>query len=163
MVQADIVEIAHRREKKFFTLEEARNLLPVIRKVTGKVASRVEVLLQKLDAIDLENTEEIVILEAEANALIEEWHDKMSKLGVKAKGLWYVDFDNGSNYYCWKFPEDDIFYTHTYEDGFTGRVLIDKSHPLPEQLEGCENGHNETGLPWAENRTRTDKLTPWRV
>ena len=163
MVQADIVEIAHRREKKMFSLEEAQSLLPVVKKITAKVAAQVESLLKQLEAADLENNEFIARTEAQANQLIEEWHDKMSKLGVRAKGLWYVDFDNGSNYFCWKYPEADIFFQHAYQDGFTGRTPIDKSRPLPKEIEGCSHGHHETEINWAESRSRTDKLTPWRL
>lgn len=49
---------------------------------------------------------------------------EMSALGLDIKGLWLVDFDNGSGYYCWKHPEPSLDYYHTYEEGFGGRVRI---------------------------------------
>ena len=45
-------------------------------------------------------------------------------LGLDIKGLWLVDFDNGSGYYCWKHPEVSLDYYHTYVVGFGGRVRI---------------------------------------
>ena len=28
--------------------------------------------------------------------------------GLEVKGLWLVDFDNGSGYYCWQYPEEGL-------------------------------------------------------
>jgi hypothetical protein len=44
--------------------------------------------------------------------------------GVEVKGLWLIDFDNGSGYYCWRHPEPGLHFFHSYEDGFSGRVPI---------------------------------------
>ena len=35
-----------------------------------------------------------------------------------------MDFDNGSGYYCWQYPEEGLQYYHTYEEGFRGRTRI---------------------------------------
>ena len=48
----------------------------------------------------------------------------MEALGLDVKGLWLVDFDNGSGYYCWRWPETELAYFHGYEEGFAGRVRI---------------------------------------
>jgi hypothetical protein len=48
----------------------------------------------------------------------------MEALGLEVKGLWLVDFDNGSGYYCWRWPEEDLAYFHGYDEGFDGRVRI---------------------------------------
>ena len=48
----------------------------------------------------------------------------MEALGVEVKGLWRVDFDNGSGYYCWQWPEEQLEYFHDYEEGFEGRSRI---------------------------------------
>lgn len=158
-----VVEIAHRQSRKVFSIEEAKSLVPILNKVTSKTATEVEELLKQLEGSDLENTLFIQNTEARVNQLIESWHEKVSKLGVKAKGLWYVDFDSGSDYFCWRYPEKDIFFKHSYQDGFTGRTLIDKSRPVPEDLEECLHDHNEDESVWAKNSSRTNKLTPWRL
>jgi hypothetical protein len=44
--------------------------------------------------------------------------------GLEIKGLWLVDFDNGSGCYCWRYPETGLDYFHTYEEGFRGRMRI---------------------------------------
>ncbi len=48
----------------------------------------------------------------------------MRALGLEAKGLWLVDFDNGDGYYCWSYPEPAITHYHGYGDGFGGRISI---------------------------------------
>jgi hypothetical protein len=48
----------------------------------------------------------------------------MEAFGADVKGLWLVDFDNGSGYYCWRWPEPELAHFHGYDEGFSGRVRI---------------------------------------
>jgi hypothetical protein len=48
----------------------------------------------------------------------------MEALGLEVKGLWLVDFDNGSGYFCWKWPEEKLEFFHGYDEGFQGRTRI---------------------------------------
>jgi hypothetical protein len=48
----------------------------------------------------------------------------MEALGLEVKGLWLVDFDNGSGCYCWQWPEEELAFFHGYEEGFAGRTRI---------------------------------------
>ncbi len=50
--------------------------------------------------------------------------NEVQSLGLEAKGLWLVDFDNGEGYYCWCYPEETVAHYHGYEDGFRGRTRI---------------------------------------
>jgi len=52
------------------------------------------------------------------------WAESVMGLGIDVKGIWLVDFDNGSGYYCWQYPEESLQYFHGYEDGFGGRVKL---------------------------------------
>jgi hypothetical protein len=56
--------------------------------------------------------------------LVGEWARSLLDKGVEVKGLWLVDFDNGSGYYCWRYPEESLQFFHSYEDGFRGRMRI---------------------------------------
>ncbi len=104
-----------------FTLEEAQRILPVVRRITLEFSAKVELLIARLETLQLNQTETICALEKQVNELIQVWNDKIRKLGAEPRGLWVVDFDNGQGYYCWKNPEMDIQYWHSYEDGYTGR------------------------------------------
>lgn len=104
-----------------FSLEEAQRILPVVRRITQEFSAKVELLIARLETLQLNQTETICALEKQVNELIQTWNDKIRKLGAEPRGLWVVDFDNGQGYYCWKNPEVDIQYWHSYEDGYTGR------------------------------------------
>lgn len=107
-----------------FSLEQARAVLPVIRRITQEFAVKVEALMSRLESVSLTQTETITRLENEVNELIKAWHEKIKKLGAKPKGLWLVDFDSGEGYYCWKHPEVDLVFWHSYSDGFSGRRML---------------------------------------
>ncbi|HET7294234.1 MAG TPA: DUF2203 family protein [Vicinamibacteria bacterium] len=103
-------------KSKVFTYEEARALLPEVRRRTELARHAVEASQARLgEGAPPANP---------AEAAIEEWARALLALGVEVKGLWLVDFDNGSGYYCWQYPEPGLEYFHSYEDGFRGRVRI---------------------------------------
>lgn len=116
---AQIIEI---NQKRFFSLEEAKDLLPIIRRITNNAQSEVKKLSMQLSFVadrplkrDIERRIQHYFLR---------WQKKVQKLGCQAKGMWLVDFDNGEGYYCWHFPEPDICYFHGYDEGFRGRVKL---------------------------------------
>lgn len=61
---------------------------------------------------------------AEHQRVVGRWAESVLSLGIDVKGIWLVDFDNGSGYYCWQYPEESLQYFHGYEDGFRGRLRI---------------------------------------
>lgn len=104
-----------------FNLDEARRILPVVRRITQDFSAKVESLIARLETLQLNQTETICALERQVNELIQTWNDKIRKLGAEPRGLWVVDIDSGDGYYCWKHPEADIQYWHSYEDSYSGR------------------------------------------
>jgi regulator of sirC expression with transglutaminase-like and TPR domain len=100
-------------EKKIFTLEEARSLLPRIRERTAEAVSRYARLGEGSGEA-----------EEERQAILREWVSEIGALGVEIKGPWLVDFDSGAGYYCWKYPERSLDHFHGYEDGFAGRLPL---------------------------------------
>ncbi|MEO5761382.1 MAG: DUF2203 family protein [Vicinamibacteria bacterium] len=104
-------------EKRLFTYSEAKALLPRVQQLTQEAHERVERLLGEA----VENPPQT---KEQAQSIVNGWAAEMGSLGLDIKGLWLVDFDNGSGYYCWKHPEVSLDYYHTYEEGFGGRVRI---------------------------------------
>src|SRR5688572_6743338 len=102
--------------KKVFTYEEALGLLPEVRRLTAEAYERVEGL--SVGEGDAQR------LRARIDEIVTAWARAIMEMGVEVKGLWLVDFDNGSGYYCWKHPEPGLQFYHSYEDGFSGRVRI---------------------------------------
>lgn len=100
-------------ERRIFTLEQARSLLPQIRERTSDAVLRYSRLGDGGEGID-----------EERQAILREWASEMAALGVEIKGPWLVDFDSGAGYYCWKYPERSLEYFHGYEEGFAGRLPL---------------------------------------
>jgi len=97
--------------KKTFSYEEAAELLPEVQRLTTGA-------VQEVDALASDAPRD------EAQQIVGRWAESVMKMGVEVKGLWLVDFDNGSGYYCWRYPEESLQYFHGYEDGFGGRVKL---------------------------------------
>jgi hypothetical protein len=96
---------------RIFTYEEALAMLPEVQRLTSVAVGEIETV--SADAPP-----------AEYQTIISRWHDAVRDLGIEVKGLWLIDFDNGSGYYCWQHPETSLQYFHGYEEGFTGRVKL---------------------------------------
>lgn len=97
-----------------FSYVEASVLLPEVRQATEEAYRRIERL-----AASSEST-----AQAEADAIVQAWAQGLLARGLEIKGLWLVDFDNGSGYYCWRYPEERLEFYHSYEEGFGGRMRI---------------------------------------
>ncbi|HEY3054087.1 MAG TPA: DUF2203 family protein [Thermoanaerobaculia bacterium] len=98
--------------KKIFSYEDASALLPEVQRLTNEAVARA-------DALD-----EATATGDDYQAIVQEWADAVMSLGIEVKGLWLIDFDNGSGYYCWQYPEESLQYFHGYEEGFRGRVKL---------------------------------------
>jgi hypothetical protein len=106
-----------------FTLTEARELLPVVRDATADAVRQAEALADAIDNLE-EDDPQRPALGAELKAIVDDWAERIREMGLEAKGLWLVDFDNGEGYYCWKHPEASLLHYHGYEEGFAGRMKI---------------------------------------
>ena len=60
----------------------------------------------------------------ESQEIVADWARRIAEMGIEVKGLWLIDFDSGSGYYCWRYPEESLQYFHGYDEGFTGRVRL---------------------------------------
>ena len=105
----------HLAEKKIFSYEQAVALLPEVRRLTEEAHHQVEALASEGSAPEVRTRIEEIVLA---------WARTLGEEGLEAKGIWLVDFDNGSGYYCWRYPEDSLQFYHSYEDGFQGRMRI---------------------------------------
>ena len=108
--------------KRTFTYEEALGLFPEIRAITVAAVARVA---EAIDGKSFESVEQIPDeLVDEYNTIVAGWTGAMMERGLEVKGLWLVDFDSGSGYYCWSHGEPSLQHYHGYEEGFRGRVKL---------------------------------------
>jgi len=108
-------------QKKTFTFEEARALLPEVRERTRRAVETLSKFTVAGDD-DVEAAEEKAE-RAIARALAD-WASEIEELGIEVKGPWLVDFDSGAGYYCWKWPEESLSFFHDYQEGFSGRIRL---------------------------------------
>ena len=109
--------------RRLFTLAEARQLLPSVQQLTAEAARQAEALADVIDGVD-EDDPQRTELGAQLKLIVDEWAERIREMGLEAKGLWLVDFDNGNGYYCWQHPESSLSHYHDYEEGFVGRMKI---------------------------------------
>jgi len=103
-------ETATARERRIFTLEQARELLPRVQEITSEAVAQ----FSKLPG-DLEEARQEVV---------RAWAEELQGMGLEIKGVWLVDFDSGGGYYCWKYPEAGLNHFHSYDEGFAGRLPL---------------------------------------
>ena len=106
-----------------FSLQQARELLPQVKHVTADAVRRAESLAAQLNGMPEDDPEHLT-LSAALRDVVNGWAEQLNSIGVHAKGLWLVDFDNGEGYYCWCYPEETISHYHGYDEGFAGRMKI---------------------------------------
>lgn len=106
-------------ERKVFSYDEAAALVPEVRRLT-------EAAYQKVAALGAGTSAGVATEEIQGRieGIVGAWAQALIEMGIEVKGLWLVDFDNGSGYYCWRYPEEALQYYHSYEDGFRGRMRI---------------------------------------
>jgi hypothetical protein len=100
--------------KRTFTYDEACSLMPEVRRLT-------DLAFQRFQALGHHGP---IVVESPAGQIVQQWAQDVSALGAEVKGLWLVDFDNGSGYYCWQHPEAGLHHYHSYDVGFQGRMRI---------------------------------------
>jgi hypothetical protein len=105
-------------QKRTFSYAEAVALLPEVRSLTRRAHDEVR---EAGISPDGELGPEV---QQALSVIVRRWAEQVTALGVEVKGLWLVDFDNGSGYYCWRHPEAGLGYYHSYEDGIRGRMRI---------------------------------------
>jgi len=110
-------------KKRAWTLAGARALLGDVRERTARAVEKAELLQAVRDDATC-SPEEHAEAEQELQRCVSLWIREMEALGLEVKGAWLVDFDNGSGYYCWRWPEEELEYFHGYEEGFEGRSRI---------------------------------------
>jgi hypothetical protein len=108
-----------------FTLEEARTVLPEVKKLTQPVFELASSMAEELQtAEDLEDEDRVEQLQGRLETLMESWAEAVRSLGPEVKGPWLVDFDSGDGYWCWAFPEEALDHWHGYEGGFSSRIPV---------------------------------------
>lgn len=109
--------------RRSWTLASAKQMLSDVTVRTERAVRETDRLVAERDAAPA-GAPKREACEERIQAVIHRWAREMEALGLEVKGLWLVDFDNGSGYYCWRWPERELAHYHGYDEGFAGRVRI---------------------------------------
>lgn len=112
------MDVCNMSNQKIYTLPEAKSLIPWLMEASKEAEQRVR--KAQLDAKGNNDAQ------AKIQAIIRHWTETIAKLGGLPKQPFTVDFDSGRDFFCWEYPEDDIYFRHDYDRGYAGR------HPIKE-------------------------------
>jgi hypothetical protein len=121
-----VAQIVPFDEERIFTLSEARALMPLVVKITTAAHKRLEPLRTQLQTEISTNSDSESSVEEAYRRVVQEWIEKLQRLGVTASDLWVVHFDTGDGHICWRFPELRLANYHLYEDCENGRRSLDE-------------------------------------
>ncbi|MDJ0841493.1 MAG: DUF2203 family protein [Acidobacteriota bacterium] len=107
-------------QHKIYKLDEARSLIPWIREACEEAEKQVREVQQ--------SESNLARAQTRIKEIIHHWAETVFKLGGLPKQPFTVDFDNGTDFYCWEFPEKDIYYRHAYHAGYAGRRRIEEDN-----------------------------------
>jgi len=107
-------------DARVFTLVEAEELFPLVRRITNAAYRDLQPLRQLLSTLPAGSVS-LYDAEEDYERIVKRWVAKMERLGVVVKGLWLVDFDTGDGYLCWRFPELKLGHYHGYREDYTTR------------------------------------------
>lgn len=124
-----VAQIFPLNESRVFTLSEARALMPLVMKITTAAHKNLEPLRTHLQTTITFNDDSDQSIEKAYRKVVQNWIDKLQRLGVIASDLWVVHFDTGDGHLCWRFPELRLANFHLYDDCEHGR------RPLEEYVE----------------------------
>lgn len=142
IILSKVIEIGQ-RAKRVFSLQEANELLPLIYHLTEESYLESKIILNQIKAFQQHQPKRAAELEIKMQQIVEKWQSKVERLGVQAQGLWIADFDNGSGYFCWKYPETKIGFQHGYKDGFSGRQQIENEDSLATQTSAAKPNESD--------------------
>lgn len=113
------------KQQKLFTLDEAQQLLPLIKSITAKHQLELAPIQLRLNKM-LSNDPRRVAIEDDYELIVGLWKTKVEKLGAYVQGLWVVEFDMGDGSLCWRNPELHLSYFRPSGKSFSERVHLQR-------------------------------------
>jgi len=111
------------RRYRRVSLEQAQQLLPVVRRLTEASRCQLQPLAKQLHRMVPADPRNPMLRKA-YEQVVRHWAGKIERLGLKVHGLWQVGFDGGQGWYCWQSPERSIRYFLEYYAHYETRCLL---------------------------------------
>jgi hypothetical protein len=113
------------REEQYFSLSEAKALLPLVERITNDHYRQLVPVQEKLNMM-LSNDPRRLPYERAFEEVVSAWKKKMDRLGLTVKGLWVVEFEVGDGHLNWRFPELKIGYFRPRNADLSQRIRLSK-------------------------------------
>jgi hypothetical protein len=153
-MNAATTEPTNEQSKRFFTLAEANQRLPLVRAIVSDIVElfrdvneRRQRLVELVGRNQLGSkrapspyTEELEQMQADIQADVERLNGfaaELAELGIELKdpGVGLIDFptlvDGREAYLCWKLGEPEVGFWHELTAGVQGRQSVDELKPQP--------------------------------
>ncbi len=134
----------HKTGKRFFSVAEANNALPLVRAIVQDITTLAHELNERRERLNrLKRSDRLRLSEAHEEELqqvgaeldrgqqkMEEYVRELSQLGVELKEYFIglVDFpslmDGRPVYLCWRLGEPEVAHWHELDAGFAGRQKL---------------------------------------
>jgi len=118
---------------RIFSLQEANLVLPDVIKITAIAAESLEDAKMRMKSEEIDdNALAQRKFEKETAAILKEWSQEISALGIYPKGFFTVDFKSPipDTLFCWGYGEEVISHTHKIFETFKDRMPI-RNNLLP--------------------------------
>jgi len=135
---------APKKGKKYFTVAEANNMLPLVRVIVRDISELAEQLRERHERLTRQrpgdrsrlsdaHDEELQQAQTElerGQAKMQEYEGELKKLGIELKDYFtgLIDFPSVMNgrvvYLCWRLGESEVAHWHELEAGFAGRQKL---------------------------------------
>ncbi len=95
-------------QSKTFSHEEALELIPLLQHISSKTKRELNVLNSQLSFFK-SNTEKAQAIQEKINASLQNWSDKIRRLGAIPVSLCKVRIPGEEGHYLWEYPENKLF------------------------------------------------------
>lgn len=123
-----IASISHPGETRQFSLSEAKQVLPLLKKLTLAASDELGPFQERMTSL-LDCDPRQGPLQDQFERIVRKWISQVQRLGLPVTGLWEVGFDTGDGYLCWRHPELRLAYFRHYGEDFSLR------RPLAQVIE----------------------------
>ena len=149
--------------EKLFTVEQANNMLPLVRAIASDLQSLYLDLVERQrrldhlasgrdDEADDPYSDELRAMDTQMESergRLRAYVAELRELGVECKdpGQGLIDFPSEQDgevvYLCWKLDEPEVLHWHPLDAGFTGRRPLTAGAVAGEEVSGLDSGLND--------------------
>ena len=103
----NVHNIYHLNQEKFFTEDEALQLVNLLHAITPKTKNKINILNSQMETFK-HDTYKLDSIQNELNELIHKWSEKVRRLGGIPLALYKVRIPAENGHFIWEFPKADI-------------------------------------------------------